>query len=249
MTNINRRIIGVIPARYSSTRFLGKPLALINGIPMIEHVYLRAKESKILSDVIVATDDERIYDCVLGFNGKAVMTDTNINTGTDRIYYAIKKLGIKADIVINIQGDEPLIKFEVIDKVALALCGEYETAVCSTAIKRADESDLDNHNVVKTVIDKNGYALYFSRSKIPYMRNIIEGFSYYSHIGIYGYDFKFLEKFVSLEQTILEKIESLEQLRILENGEKIKTVLVDYSPIGVDTKEDLIRVEKIMKEN
>jgi 3-deoxy-manno-octulosonate cytidylyltransferase (CMP-KDO synthetase) len=236
------RIIGIIPARYSATRLPGKPLADICGKPLIQYVYEQAKKVKLLEDVIVATDDERILEAVEKFGGKAVMTSPSHPSGTDRCAEVARK--IDCDFVINIQGDEPLIPPEVIDKVAEALKESTDETPMTSAATIASEEERENSNVVKVVTDQKGIALYFSRSPIPFYRNPIA--PTLRHIGIYGYRKDFLLKFVSLPQTPLERTESLEQLRALEHGFRIKIVLVDYSPVGVDTPEDLERVRKLL---
>jgi len=236
------RIIGIIPARYSATRLPGKPLADICGKPLIQYVYEQAKKAKFLEDVIVATDDERILEAVEKFGGKAVMTSPSHPSGTDRCAEVARK--IDCDFVINIQGDEPLIPPEVIDKVAEALKESTDETPMTSAATIASEEERENSNVVKVVTDQKGIALYFSRSPIPFYRNPIA--PTLRHIGIYGYRKDFLLKFVSLPQTPLERTESLEQLRALAHGFRIKIVLVDYSPVGVDTPEDLERVRKLL---
>jgi 3-deoxy-manno-octulosonate cytidylyltransferase (CMP-KDO synthetase) len=236
------KIVGIIPARYSATRLPGKPLADICGKPLIQYVYEQARKSKLLEDVIVATDDERILEAVEKFGGKAVMTSPYHPSGTDRCAEVARQ--IDCDFVINIQGDEPLIPPEVIDEVAKALMESDEETPMTSAATIANEEERENSNVVKVVTDQKGIALYFSRSPIPFYRNPVA--PTLRHIGIYGYRKDFLLKFVSLPQTPLEKTESLEQLRALENGFRIKIVLVDYSPVGVDTPEDLERVRRLL---
>ncbi len=239
-----QRVIGVIPARYSSTRLPGKPLADIRGKSMVLRVVEQAERAKLLNEVIVATDDKRIFDHLTLFGKKAVMTDPDIRTGTDRCYEAVKDLN--SDIIVNIQGDEPLLDPETIDSLISALADSPE-AVCSTPVKKITaETEIDNPNIVKTVTDKNMFALYFSRSRIPFNRNDHD--NYYKHIGIYAYRSDFLKTFIGLESTMLEKSESLEQLRILENGFKIKCVEVFNDSTGVDTPEDLDKVRKIITE-
>ncbi|MBU4487345.1 MAG: 3-deoxy-manno-octulosonate cytidylyltransferase [Candidatus Delongbacteria bacterium] len=237
-------VIGVIPARYSSTRFPGKPLAEINGKSMVLRVVEQAEKCKMLNEIIVATDDERISNHLMSFNKKVILTNSGIRTGTDRCFEAIKDKNF--DIVVNIQGDEPLLNPDTIDRLILRLA-ESEIAVCSTPVKKIeDSSEIDNKNIVKVVFDNDNFALYFSCSRIPF--NLREYDSYYKHIGIYAYKTEFLKTFVKSESTILEKAESLEQLRILENGYKIKCVEVFTESLGVDTKEDLEKVKKIISE-
>ncbi|MDP8212034.1 MAG: 3-deoxy-manno-octulosonate cytidylyltransferase [Candidatus Zapsychrus exili] len=240
------KVIGIIPARWGSTRFEGKVLASIASKPMIEHVWSRSLKSKVLSEVIIACDDKKVFDTAISFGAKAVMTSKDHNTGTDRIAEAVENLD--ADIVVNIQADEPLIDCSIIDNLAQALIGD-ELASISTAIKEIEnKEDLVNKNVVKVVIDNSGYALYFSRSLIPFNRvgEQIKDVTYYKHLGIYAYRKDFILKFKSLPQTSLEQTEKLEQLRAIEAGYKIKTVLTDIETIGVDTKEDLEIVEGIL---
>ncbi len=239
------KTIGVIPARLTSTRLKEKVLQPIAGKPMIEHVYERAKKAKRLTDLIVACDDEKILKAVQKFGGKAVLTDKNHLSGSDRIAEAVKDLNV--DIVINIQGDEPLIDPNVIDQLADALLKDKE-AVMATVIKKfGAKEDVSNPNVVKAVVDQEQNALYFSRSVIPRDRNN-QGVTYYKHLGIYAYRKDFLLKITKLPKSKLELAESLEQLRVLEAGYKIKTIETKSETVGVDTMEDLKRVEKILNE-
>lgn len=237
------RTIGIIPARYASTRLPGKPLADIWGKPLIQYVYEQARKAQSLSEVIVATDDERILEAVHSFGGKAMMTSPTHPSGTDRCAEIAQK--VECDFVINIQGDEPLIPPFVIDEVARALWESPPDVPMSSACTIASPEERENPNIVKVVMDKDNLALYFSRSPIPFLRHPVA--TTFRHIGIYGYRKDFLLKFVSLPQTPLELSESLEQLRALEYGFKIKMVVVDYSPVGVDTPEDLERVREMMK--
>ncbi|MBQ7544791.1 MAG: 3-deoxy-manno-octulosonate cytidylyltransferase [Synergistaceae bacterium] len=234
------KVIGIIPARWSSTRFPGKPLADICGKPMIQHVYERAKLAENLYDVLVATDDKRIYDCVESFGGKAVMTDSDLPNGTARCEQAAR--GYDVGGVINIQGDEPLLNPRMIDEVTELLGGAHCSTLC-----RELTGDIDNPNTVKVVMSQYGFTLYFSRSAIPYKRNA-SNLPYYQHIGIYGYRIDFLKKYVSLPPTPLSDAESLEQLKILEHGYSIKVKVTECreESIGVDTPEDLERVRALM---
>ena len=219
--------------------FSGKPLALICGKPMIEHVYQRIAGMEEIGQIIVATDDERIYRTVIDFGGRAEMTPSDINSGTDRI--ALVARDLSADIIVNVQGDEPLLKQEMV-REALEPFFNDPGVFMSTLKKRiADEEELGNPNVVKVVTDKKGDALYFSRYPVPFPRN--EGAVYYKHIGLYVYKREFLLEYSRWEQTPLEKSESLEQLRVLENGYKIRVVETEYNSVGVDTPEDLKEVE------
>ncbi len=236
------KVIGVVPARYGSTRFPGKPLANILGKPMIQHVYEQVQKSKELDMVVVATDHEEIKTVVEGFGGNVVLTDKNHETGSDRIAEVTNK--VEGDFFVNIQGDEPLIRAELID--ALVAAGrESSDAVITARTLIKDEEDISNPNVVKVVTDQNEFALYFSRSTIPYNRAKKE-VNYYKHLGIYGYPKSILNQFVKLPQSSMEEIEMLEQLRLLENGFKIKAIETNYNAVGVDTPEDIKKVEEIL---
>lgn len=239
------KVMGVIPARYHSTRLEGKPLADIHGRPMIRWVYENVKKAENLDDVLVATDDTRIFEAVEGFGGKAVMTARGHTTGTDRIAEVVENLGV--EIVINIQGDEPFITPTMIDEVAAPLLADRDIPM-STLMHEIAETESGNPNTVKVVADALGFALYFSRSPIPYPRNRGEH-PVFGHIGIYGYRRDFLLKLTRMAPTPLEKTESLEQLRVIENGFKIKvvrTTTTDYIPLSVDTGEDLERARKLL---
>jgi 3-deoxy-manno-octulosonate cytidylyltransferase (CMP-KDO synthetase) len=248
------KISAVIPARYGSTRFEGKPLADILGKPMIQHVYEGVSQSKLIEEVLVATDDQRIIEVVNSFGGKAEMTSTNHATGTDRVAEVAKKL--KSEIIVNVQGDEPLIKGNIIDKAIHPLLKDGSLPL-STLMVRIDEvRDWLNPHIVKVVVDQKNFALYFSRSPIPFPRDLqigrLESNPFgtnrplpkrvFKHIGVYVFRRKFLLHFTKMMPTPLEKLEKLEQLRALENGYRIKVTPVDYEPICVDTPEDLIKV-------
>jgi 3-deoxy-manno-octulosonate cytidylyltransferase (CMP-KDO synthetase) len=232
------KIIGIIPARYGSSRFPGKPLVKIAGISLIERVYRRAERAG-LAKIIVATDDRRIESEVLSFGGNAVLTGEH-HSGTDRIAAAAE--GESCDAVINIQGDEPLIDPGIINDISLALKNNTWADIATAATEIEETEEIGNPNVVKVVFDADGKALYFSRSKIPYSSKIPA--RYFKHIGLYGYRKKFLKKFVSLKPSSLELYESLEQLRALENGFAIHVSLVEYNGVAVDTPEDVKRVEQ-----
>ncbi|MFA6469051.1 MAG: 3-deoxy-manno-octulosonate cytidylyltransferase [Bacteroidota bacterium] len=239
-------ILGIIPSRYASTRLPAKPMVDICGKPMVQRVYEQAKQSALLTDVIIATDDKRIVTAVKSFGGKVQMTPVEIQSGSDRIALVAKEH--RADIVVNIQGDEPLIDPKLIDQTIQALIDD-PLAVVSTAVKKtASHQDLFNPNIVKVVMDHHQYALYFSRSPIPYIRDArkdeewFNGTTFYKHFGIYVYRADFLQKFTSLPQSALETAEKLEQLRILEHGYKIKCAVTEYESIPVDTPEDLQKV-------
>lgn len=239
------KIIGVIPARLASTRLKEKVLRELAGKPMIQHVYERAKQSKRINDLIVACDDQKIVDAVLKFGGQAVLTRVDHPSGSDRIAEAVKNLRI--DGVINIQGDEPLIDYHTIDALADVLIKDHHTQM-ATVIKRfSKDEDMSNPNVVKVVIDHEGYALYFSRSVIPYNRDGGKETVYYKHLGLYAYRKDFLLKYTQMPKSALEVTESLEQLRALQAGVKIKTVETDSETVGVDTEEDLKKVEAFLK--
>lgn len=239
--------LALIPARYASTRFPGKPLALIKGKPMIQRVY--EQTSKAFENVCVATDDERIYNAVREFGGKAVMTSAEHNSGTDRCLEALenysKESGQTFDIVVNVQGDEPFIHPEQLQQ--LKACFNDPEVTLATLVKRVkDKAELLNYNAPKVVVDNNWNAIYFSRSPIPYPRDmeitdhLVESTKFYRHIGLYGYRSPVLRQICSLPQSFLEKTEKLEQLRWLENGLKIRVKETEYESYAVDTPADLL---------
>lgn len=235
----------IIPARYGSSRLEGKPLLKVAGKPVIQWVYEKAMQAKLADMIIVATDDRRIFDAVTAFGGVAEMTSINHKCGSDRIREVVDRHP-EISYIVNLQGDEPLIEPSAIDEVARNV-KEDANADISTLIRvLKDEEEINNPNLVKCVRDKNGFALYFSRSKIPYERNSVSG-EFYGHLGIYGYKREALIKMTSLEQTPLETTESLEQLRALENGMKIKTSVVDFVPVGIDTRDDLEKFKAIVE--
>ena len=236
MTANTHRTVAVIPARYASTRFPGKPLALLCGQPMIRRVYERVQKTTGLDDVLVATDDKRIEAAVQSFGGKCVMTG-ECRTGTDRVCQAVREMD--ADVVLNVQGDEPLIEPQCLGQLLEVFS---DSAVEMATLRRAlaEGEDLDP-NVVKLVCALNGDALYFSRSPIPFPRG--KACPRFAHVGVYAYRKKFLEELTSMPSTPLELAESLEQLRVLENGHRIRTVLTAHRSIGVDTPEDLKQAE------
>ena len=240
------KIAGIIPARYGSTRLEGKPLKEILGKPMIQYVVQTVQQARLLDRVIVATDDMRIVEAVRKFGGEAAMTSPNHSTGTDRIAEVAKDLD--ADIVVNIQGDEPLLDPRMIDEAIQPMIDDPSIKACTLCRPILSEEELHSPHVVKTVCDLQGNALYFSRSLIPYPRKT-EGHQAYEHIGIYVYRKDFLMAYVKMPQTPLEKTESLEQLRILENGIKLKVVVTryEYNGLSVDTPEDLERVREIIE--
>ena len=240
------KIIGVIPARYESTRLEGKPLLDIGGKSLIRRVYEQTLKSKLLTQVIVATDDRRIYDEVFGFGGEAVMTSKKHRSGTDRIVEAVRN--IKCDVVVNIQGDEPFIDPRDIDKAIQPLIKSSKVNVSTLAVRIKDLKELKDTNAVKVIFDKNADAIYFSRGIIPYSGSPdVRKFKYHKHIGLYAYRKDFVMKFARVKQSDPEKIEKLEQLRILEMGEKIKVIVTKNDSLGVDTRQDLARARKLVK--
>lgn len=239
------KFLGVIPARYSSTRFPGKPLESINGKSMIEWVYKRTIKSD-LDKVIVATDDERIYNEVISFGGEAILTSKEHETGTDRIAEVSAKYP-EYEVIINIQGDEPLIEKSMINSLIAPFIEDLDLKMATLKFKLDNIEDVNNPNIVKVITDNNDYAIYFSRSPIPYPRHM-DMENYYKHIGIYAYEREFLLGYSKLKQTPLEISESLEQLRVLENGYKIKVIETKNKIIGVDTKEDLEKLINYINE-
>lgn len=239
-----RKVLGVIPARFGSTRLPGKPLKLIGTKTMIQHTYESSGKSKLLDELVVLTDDERIFRQVESFGGKVSLTPSELNSGTDRAAYFIES-NREYDIIVNIQGDEPFINPEIIDKSIEPLLesNEYDVATAATRFKNSE--DVTNPNYVKALFNPEGTAIYFSRSPIPFYRDEKAEKVYYKHIGIYTYKRDALLKISKLPQSRLEIAEKLEQLRIIENGFKIKVVEVDYEPISIDTEEDLIRANEI----
>ncbi len=230
----------VIPARFASTRLPGKPLADIAGKPMIVRVYQQASKARRLSGVIAAVDDERVYEAVVSNGGKAMMTAKDHPTGTDRLA-EVAAAHPEAELIINVQGDEPMIEPAIIDELAAAFDDDPDLQMATVKSPMESQADINNPNNVKVVTDKNGYALYFSRSPLPYFRENT-GMTVYKHIGIYAYKRDFLLEYAKMMPTQLEQTESLEQLRALENGYKIKVIETDYHFVGVDTPEDLAAV-------
>jgi len=239
------KIVGFIPARYQSTRFEGKPLALIAGKPMIQHVYQRSRECPDLDEIYVATDDLRIYDCVTEFGGQAIMTDRKHVSGTDRIAEVAEKIDLMdRDIVVNIQGDQPIFHPSILSDVIRPLT-EDPTITMSTLMYRIeDDRELCDTNTVKVAIDNSGFALYFSRLPIPFCRNQESKAIHYKHLGFYGYRKEFLSTFTSLSYGLLEEAEKLEQLRPLEHGFKIKVIETLFDSIDVNTPEDIEIAQK-----
>ena len=240
--------ICVIPARYASSRLPGKPLALIADKPMIQWVYQQAVKADKIDRVIVATDHEKIKNAVESFGGEAVLTDPNLASGTDRVAATVQN--IDADIVINLQGDEPFVEVELLNKMVSAF-SDSNINMATPVRKIKSEEDLNDPNLVRVTKDINNYALYFTRNVIPFLRDCtrdewLKNFTYYKHVGIYAYRKEFLLKLTALPEGQLERAERLEQLRVLENGYKIFTVETDYDSISVDTPDDLERVNQLI---
>ena len=238
------KVLCVIPARFASTRLPGKPLKDIAGKPMVVRVYERASQAGLVNETLVATDDERIKAAVEAAGGKAMLTRADHATGTDRLA-EVAEAYPEVDLIVNVQGDEPLIDPGLIDDLAGLFEGEPELAMATVKTEIEDEAEQKNPNNVKVVCDKAGYALYFSRSLMPYPRK--GGCPVYKHIGIYAYRRDFLLHYAKMEPTPLEQAESLEQLRALENGYRIKVVETKSKFVGVDTVEDLERVNEIYR--
>lgn len=243
------KFIGIIPARYASTRFPGKPLALLGGKPVIQHVY--EKVATMLEAAYVATDDERIYDVVKAFGGQVVMTRTDHKSGTDRIEEAIEKIGGEWDVVVNVQGDEPFVAKSQLDTICH--CFDDPTTQIATLGKPFESMEaVQNPNSPKIVVDNMGFAMYFSRSVIPYVRgkeksSWLTHYPFLKHLGIYAYRKDVLRQVTQLPQSSLEIAESLEQLRWLQNGFKIKVGTTDVETVGIDTPQDLERAEEFLK--
>lgn len=245
------KFIAIIPARYASTRFPGKPLAMLGGKTVIQRVYEQA--SSMLSEAYVATDDQRIFEAVEQFGGHAIMTRNDHKSGTDRIQEAATKINTDADVIINIQGDEPFIHPSQIETL-MKLFDTPETQIGTLGKRFESMEAVENPNSPKIVVDRNGFALYFSRSVIPFIRGIErdEWFGHYpflKHLGIYAYRRNVLEEITQLPQSYLEKAESLEQLRWLENGYHIKVGLTEVETVGIDTPEDLTRAEEFLNKH
>lgn len=243
------KFIGIIPARYASSRFPGKPLALLGGKPVIQHVY--EKVASVIDTAYVATDDPRIYDTVKAFGGKAVMTRTDHKSGTDRIEEAIEKIGGDWDVVINIQGDEPFVAESQLETICHCF-DDATTQIATLGKPFEDMQAVGNPNSPKIVVDNMGFAMYFSRSIIPFVRGKEQGewlshYPFLKHLGIYAYRKEVLREITRLPQSSLEIAESLEQLRWLQNGYKIKVGTTDIETVGIDTPEDLQRAEDFLK--
>ena len=257
MNKEQNNIIAVIPARYGSTRFPGKALAMIKGKPMVQRVYERAKQAKLVSRVVVATDDDRIMKAVAAFGGEAMMTSPAHATGTDRLAEVAAKLS--CELVVNVQGDEPLIHPEMIDQAIMPLKDDPSIPMGTLCRRIENRDEAFDPNVVKVVFDKNGFALYFSRAPIPWDRDQWAGKSswkeltlsgpLYKHIGLYVYRREFLLKYAGMPQTGLEAVEKLEQLRALEHGYRIKTIVTEHESFGVDIPGDLSKILSRLEES
>jgi len=241
------RIAGIIPARFASTRFPGKPLALIAGKTLIERVWRQAKKSRKLSEVYIATDDSDIQRTAEGFGAEVIMTSKLCRSGTDRLAEAARKAARGAELVINIQGDEPVISPALIDRIAECLQKDPGLPAATAAFPLTDKKAIADPNVVKVVFDLEHNALYFSRYPVPFPRRPQSPSGYFKHIGIYGYRRGFLLEFAAWKQTPLEKAEQLEQLRILEMGGKIRVVISNKDSFGVDVPADIQKIERLIK--
>ena len=248
------KILGIIPARYASTRFPGKPLTIINGKSMIQRVYEQSLKADLLSDVIVATDDYRIFNEVVGFGGKVIMTSSEHNSGTDRCCEIVDKVGCYYDAVVNIQGDEPFINPNQINQIAELISSE-ESQIASLCKPIKDAEELFDNNVVKVVFDKEGKALYFSRQTIPFLRKVdkdeqlwMNERTFYKHIGIYAYKVDVLRQIALLPQSGLELAECLEQLRWIENSYSIKMGVTEFESYSIDTPRDVEKCIEFFKD-
>lgn len=242
---MNVQVLGVIPARYAAQRFPGKPLALIAGKPLVQRVYERARLARRLDAVVVATDDERIANAVRGFGGDVVMTSPECPSGTDRAAEVARQR--RCDLIVNIQGDEPLMRPEMIDALVTGIEEDTGCVMATLARRIEDAESLANPNVVKVVFAHNGRALYFSRHAIPFQRDAQGGAGHFKHLGIYAYRREFLLQFVTMPPSGLERTEKLEQLRVLENGYAIQVLVTPHDSLGVDAPEDVARVEAALR--
>jgi 3-deoxy-manno-octulosonate cytidylyltransferase (CMP-KDO synthetase) len=242
------KITVIIPARYQSVRFPGKIIVDLNGKPLIRHVYESVLKCSLVEEVFVAVDDKKVAKIVKNFGGKVIFTSSDCSSGTERIAQAVKKMDFQSDFVINVQADEPLIRPEMIDGLAECLANEKEIEIVTLKKKIQILDEVNNPNVVKVVTDKNGIALYFSRSVIPYFEanKSFKKPDYYKHLGIYGYSMDFLLNYFSLEKSRLAESESLEQLKFLENGFNIRVIETDFDTFGIDVPEDLDKVKSIL---
>ena len=245
------QILGIIPARYASTRLPGKPLALIKDKPMLQWVWEAAMNSKLINRVVIATDNEEISNFCKSIGAEAILSPSDLPSGTDRLIYTTKHFNLDYDIILNIQGDEPLLTSKAIDKLIYEFV-QSQADVGTLIEKITNKEELFNPSVVKVVVDTNNNALYFSRSVIPHLRDIsqedyLEKFTFWKHIGIYAYTKKSLEDFSKLPESTLEKAEKLEQLRLMQSGAIYKCVEVDIDLMSIDTCEDLVKINEMLK--
>ena len=241
------KITAIIPSRFDSSRFQGKPLAIICGKPMIQMVYERARSAKNINRVIVATDSQKIFDVVNGFGGEVVMTSDKCRSGTDRVAEAAEILRLDENaVIVNVQGDQPLMHPECLDELVRPFFDDPDIEISTLAFRIIKEKEITDPKDVKVVIDNNGDALYFSRSTIPFDQNQKENINYYKHLGFYAYTYSFLQKFRNMPAGKLEKIEKLEQLRVMEHGYKIKVVVTRYDSPEVDLPKDISIIEEII---
>jgi 3-deoxy-manno-octulosonate cytidylyltransferase (CMP-KDO synthetase) len=244
------KIVAIIPSRYGSNRFEGKPLAKIKGQCMIQRVFQRTASAACVQHVVVATDDQRIYDAVCQFGGNAMLTSTTLRSGTDRVAEAAKRMGLDAkDIVINVQGDQPLIDPGCLDEIVEPLKNDASLGMSTLAYAIVDKQEYANPKDCKVVMDESGNALYFSRAPIPFARDDVQWSAGYKHLGIYAYTSEFLKVFSQLPTGRLEEIEKLEQLRALEHGHRIRVVVTEVDSPEVDLPEDIIRIEAMLGSN
>ena len=241
------QVVCIIPSRYESSRFPGKPLVDLCGKPMIQHVYERVLRAESVSSAAVATDDERIFAAVRAFGGRAVMTSARHRSGTDRIAEAVDIMGLGDDaIVVNIQGDQPLFEPAQVDEVVAPLIEDPSIPTATLIYRIVRPEEINHPNAVKTVFDRDGFALYFSRATIPFVRDAGKRADYFKHHGIYAYRRDFLRTFTALAEGVLERLEALEQLRALENGYRIKVVVTPHDSVEVDTPQELERVRRLL---
>jgi len=238
------KIVGIIPVRYESKRFPGKALAILDGKTLLQHVYESVKKNKQIAEVYITTDNDLIVKNAKEFNAPVVLTPKECSNGSERAAVAVKD--IDCDIAINIQADQPMLPKEILEEVIEPFYTQKELDITTPIFTLEKEEDIANPNIVKTIIDKNNYAIYFSRAFIPYIRNKRKNHKFYKHIGVYAFKKEFLLKYLELPKGVLEETEGLEQLRILENGYKIKTVIVKSNSISVDVKADLELVKAII---
>ncbi len=240
----------IIPSRFGSARFRGKPLAQISGKPMIQRVYEQACKAKNISRVVIATDDKKIFDAVKNFGGEVVMTSTELRSGTDRVAEAANILDLNSDeIVVNIQGDQPVFNSVVLDELISPFKDNNDIIMATLAYKIINKEEITNPKDVKIIFDQNNFAIYFSRAQIPYLRDNDVIPDYYKHLGFYAYKKSFLDKVANLDSGQYENIEKLEQLRVLEAGFKIKVSVTEYDAPGVDIPEDIEKIEQYLINN